>query len=353
MDTEKGTVSAFKCLNKKTGGVFGITWTNSRVYCTKNNLGNLSTTTRDRIFGEQGYGPFVSKNSEEENDEVPHFNWMIGLMRKMAELEGLGLDLVYSAYEPKGAIRTVIFRTFPKVDGWGAKTMLPVGCSGVSYVTDFFKRYLSADDLQACDGLFMKKYIIPVFEEASLLLNKEDYTLISDSWVELGRFAGLKTTPSLQNPWESEKKKDRLMKKAKLEEEEQEDNKEIIVIEDGEGEKEEKEQEHCEQEHCKSQDDDLDRRRKYVCSKCNGQGHSSRSKQCKFNKQKEKTIPVKLALEIANDEEDYVINDRMILHRGGVHCRVLSMMGSQNQNAVKRKAPREGTVRCQACYKRR
>ena len=124
-------VSVFETM-AKTGGVLGITWQNTRQYCTGKNLRrtDLSKTTRNVIFGytdaacihHPGYGVYVkqkskiqksqqSQNQKQQkpsNDEIPHYEWMIGLMQHVAKMHGLQLKLAYSAYESKGCMRTVI-----------------------------------------------------------------------------------------------------------------------------------------------------------------------------------------------------------------------------------------------------
>jgi len=122
-------VSAFESLNEK-GGVFGITWQNSRQRCTKKNILAASQGTdraNDCILGftdargvfHKGYGAFepiddknYSDDAEEKKNDERHYDWMLGLFRHMAAEEGFRLRLFYSKTNP-GCMRTVIFRAYP------------------------------------------------------------------------------------------------------------------------------------------------------------------------------------------------------------------------------------------------
>lgn len=211
-------VSAFESLPQE-GGIFGITWCNSRQICTEDVLaamkkkGTLSRRTIDVIYGytdeqgtvHEGYGVFVQGESgDETNDEVPLYEWTVGLMAFVAKLEGFGLDLFYSAFE-KGIMRTVLFRAYPLSE---KKPFTPT-LTGPACVKDFYSQF-SSDDLKAHDGVLFSKYLVPVFKEAVTDLNKANYTLIADLWKQTATLAGVDMRPYAQN---AKSKKDKGAKK--------------------------------------------------------------------------------------------------------------------------------------------
>lgn len=176
-------VSVFETM-AKTGGVLGITWQNTRQYCTGKNLRrtDLSKTTRNVIFGytdaagihHPGYGVYVkqkskiqkskiqkSKQQRPSNDEIPHYEWMIGLMQHVAKMHGFQLELAYSAYESKGCMRTVIFRVFP-LDVSSHELHV---YSQLSALESFYP-CLSDEALKAHGNALYNQYLVPVFTEA-------------------------------------------------------------------------------------------------------------------------------------------------------------------------------------------
>lgn len=183
-------VSVFETI-AVTGGVFGITWQNTRQYCTGKNLRrtDLSKTTRNVIFGytdaagiyQPGYGVYVKQKSKNQkskiqksqqsqnqkqqqkpsNDEIPHYEWMIGLMQHVAKMHGFQLELAYSAYESKGCMRTVIFRVFP-LDVFSHDSFV---YSQLSALESFYP-CLSDEALKVHGNALYNQYLVPVFTEA-------------------------------------------------------------------------------------------------------------------------------------------------------------------------------------------
>lgn len=178
--TNPTEISVFETM-AKTGGVFGITWQNTRQYCTRKNLRrtDLSETTRNVIFGytdaagiyHPGYGVYVKQKSKTQkshhyqqktsNDEIPHYEWMIGLMQHVAKMHGFQLELAYSAYESKGCMRTVIFRVFP-LDVLHDSFVV---YSQLSALESFYP-CLSDEALKAHGNALYNQYLVPVFTEA-------------------------------------------------------------------------------------------------------------------------------------------------------------------------------------------
>lgn len=156
----------------------------------------------------EGYGVFVEGGHGDANDEVSHYNWMIGLMKHAAKIEGFSLDLIYSAFEPNMAMRTVIFRVYPaNLDALEqrrlkseTKTFTGAGC-----VRDFYSTYIHEEDLRAHSGLLFREYLVPVFSEAATELLKADYTLIADMWSQIAAQCGVISVPQSQNPMKPKK----------------------------------------------------------------------------------------------------------------------------------------------------
>jgi hypothetical protein len=364
-------VSAFESLTKK-GGIFGITWQNSRHQCTAEKLarkmakGTLSQRTIDIIYGytdkegvvHKGYGPFKPCSTDQANDEVPHFEWMVGLMRFVAKIEGFGLDLIYSAYVG-ACMRTVLFRVYPISE---KKPFTPT-LTGPACVKDFYSLF-SEDDLKAHNGVLFSDYLVPVFKEAARELNKADYTLIADLWRETASLAGVQMEPDAQNQKKLKGKKGKKGKKttngargAEEKEEEEDVEEEIVekrrtrsttrrsaVVAVEKAEKAEKKAEEPE-------------KKIYLCGNCKQTGHNSRSCKMASPSAPVPAAPVAAAPSALRTlDVDYLINGRAVIHKGGHICPAyrhsISMACEPSiSRAPAAPADREGFSFCGLCYK--